>query len=52
MTKWTGDSQKSSGQVVLRHDPRAQVLRDERESRKNNWREQLNSHRTRDKTGK
>ena len=28
MTRWTGDSQESSGQVVLRYDPRAQVLRE------------------------
>ena len=30
MTRWTGDSKESSGQVVLRHGPRAQV----REKRK------------------
>ena len=33
MTRWTGDSKESSGQVVLRHGPRAQVLR-ERERKK------------------
>jgi hypothetical protein len=26
MTRWTGDSKESSGQVVLRHGPRAEVL--------------------------
>ena len=31
MTKWTGDNKESSGQVVLRHGPRAQVLREKRE---------------------
>ena len=31
MTKWTGDSKESSGQLVLRHGPRAQVLREGRE---------------------
>ena len=33
MTRWTRDSKESSGQVVLRHGPRAQVLR-ERERKK------------------
>ena len=31
MTKWTGDSQESSGEVVLRYEPRAQILREGRE---------------------
>ena len=26
MTRWTEDSKESSGKVVLRHGPRAQVL--------------------------
>ena len=26
--RWTGDSKESSGQVVLRHGPRAQVLQE------------------------
>jgi hypothetical protein len=28
MARWTGDSKESSGQVVFRHVPRAQVLRE------------------------
>jgi hypothetical protein len=28
MARWTGDSKESSCQVVLRHGPRAQVLRE------------------------
>jgi hypothetical protein len=28
MTRWIRDSKESSGQVVLRHGPRAQVLRE------------------------
>ena len=49
-TRWTGDSQEFSGQVVLRHDPQAQVLR---ESERDGELEgaYLNSHRTPDKTG-
>ena len=40
MTKWTGDSKESSGQVVLRHGPRAQVLRErEREKERKKERE-------------
>jgi hypothetical protein len=35
MTRWTGNIQDSSSQVVLRHGPRAQFLRDEGER----WRE-------------
>ena len=54
MARWTGDSKESSCQVVLRHGPRAQVLR-ERERKKERKREleraYLNSHRTPDKTG-
>jgi hypothetical protein len=34
MTSWTGDSKESSGQVVPRHGPRAQVLREKRERKK------------------
>ena len=33
MTRWTGDSKESSGQVVLRHGPRAQVLRERKKER-------------------
>ena len=57
MTMWTGDSKESSGQVVLRHGPRAQVLREKRE-RKREKRDRelegayLNSHRTLEKTEK
>ena len=50
MTRWTGDSKESSNQVVLRHGPRAQVLR-ERERKKELERAYFNSHRTPDKTG-
>ena len=49
MTRWTGDSKESSGQVVLRRGPRAQVLRKERERELEGA--YLNSHRTPDKTG-
>ena len=48
MARWTGDS-KESCQVVLRHGPRAQVLR-ERERKRELERAYLNSHRTPDKT--
>jgi hypothetical protein len=54
MTRWTGDSQESSGQVFLRHDPRPQVLREGREKGKERKLEGaylINSHRTPDKTG-
>ena len=44
-----GDSKESSCQVVLRHGPRAQVLR-ERERKRDLERAYLNSHRTPDKT--
>jgi hypothetical protein len=50
MTKWTGDSKESSGQVVLRHGPRAQVLREKREKERELEGAHLNSHRTKDKT--
>ena len=30
MTRWTGDSKESSGQVVLVHGARAQVLQEKR----------------------
>ena len=50
MTRLTGDSKESSGQVVLRHGPRAQVLR-EREKKRELEGAYLNSHRTPDKTG-
>ena len=33
-TRWTDDSLESSDQVVLRHGPRAQVLWEERERRR------------------
>ena len=33
MTRWTGDSQESSGQVVLRHGLRAQVVREKERER-------------------
>ena len=39
MTRWTGDSKESSGQVVLRHGPRAQVLREKRERKRERERE-------------
>jgi hypothetical protein len=32
-TRWTGDSQESTGQVVLRHGPRAQVEREKERKR-------------------
>ena len=55
MTRWTGDSKESSGKVILRHGPRAQVLREKRESERDRERElegaYLNSHSTLDKTG-
>jgi hypothetical protein len=36
-TRWTGDSQESSGQVILRvHGPRAQVLLEGNERRREN----------------
>ena len=50
MTRWTVNSKESSGQVVLRHGPRAQVLR-ERDRKRELERAYLNSHRTPDKTG-
>ena len=50
MARWTGDSKESSCQVVLRHGPRAQVLR-EKERKRELERAYLNSHRTLDKTG-
>ena len=54
MSRWTGDSKESSGKVVLRHGPRAQVFR-EKERKKERKREleraYLHSHRTPDKTG-
>ena len=34
MTRSTGDSKASSGQVVLRHGPRAQVLLEKRERKR------------------
>jgi hypothetical protein len=51
MTRWTGDSQESSGQVVLRHGPRAQVLREGKERGRERELEgaYLNSHRTIDR---
>ena len=55
-SRWTGDSKDSSGQVVLRHGPTAQVLQDKREIEKERKRElegaDLSSHRTLDKTVK
>ena len=48
-TRWTGDSKESSGQVVLRHGPRAQVLREKRKRELEGT--YLNSHSTPDKTG-
>jgi hypothetical protein len=49
MTRWTGDSQESSSQVVLGHGPRAQVLWEGRERVLEGA--YLNPHRTPDKTG-
>ena len=40
MARWTGDSKESSCQVVLRHGPRAQVLRD-RERKKERKKERI-----------
>ena len=48
MTRWTGDSKESSGQVFLRHGPRAQVVREVSERELEGA--YLNSHRTPDKT--
>ena len=48
--RWTGDSKESSCQVVLRHGPRAQVLR-ERERKRELERAHLNSHGTPNRTG-
>ena len=48
MTRWTGDSMESSGQVVLRHGPRSSE-RSERERELEGA--YLNSHRIPDKTG-
>jgi hypothetical protein len=50
MTRWTGDSKESLGQVVLRQGPKAQVLREGMERDLEGA--YLNSHRTPDKTGK
>ena len=33
MARWTGDSKESSCQVVLRHGPRAQILRERERER-------------------
>ena len=53
MTRWTGDSKESSGQVALRHSPRARVLLMKRERERERELEgaYLNSQRTLDKTG-
>ena len=52
MARWTGDSKESSSQVVLRHGPWAQVLRErEKEREKERKTKYLNSQRTTDKTG-
>ena len=54
MTRWTGDGKESSGQVVPRHGPRAQVLQEkesERERERKVEEAYLNSHTTPDKTG-
>ena len=53
MTRWIRDSQESSGQVFMRHDPRALVLREWRERGRKRELEgaYLNSHRIPDKTG-
>jgi hypothetical protein len=48
-TSWTGDSQESLCQVVLRHGPRAQVLLEGRE-RGALERVYLSSHQTPDRT--
>jgi hypothetical protein len=49
-----GDSKESSGQVVLRHGPRAQVFRERermKEKKRGLERAYLNSHKTPDKKG-